>query len=158
PGANDDLPPYSAGSMSGKVRPLGGPSPPTALGVAPGPGYGTLSPPGTPPAPAPTELASAAPAGGALPSGSTIDQYNYAVGLLKQANYPAAESALKAFVAQHPKDAMAGNAQYFLGDIYYQRREYAEAATAFADGYKRFPKGPKAADSLLKLSMSLAQA
>ena len=33
-----------------------------------------------------------------------------------------------------------------------------EAATAFAEGYKRYPKSPKAADGLLKLSMSLAHA
>jgi tol-pal system protein YbgF len=126
----------------------------------PTPMFGTLTPPGAAP---PPELASAAPAGrpparGALPSGSTAEQYNYAMGLLKQANYQAAEAALKAFIAQHPKDPMAGSAQYFLGDIHYQRREYAEAAGAFAEGYKRFPKGPKAAESLLKLSMSLAQA
>ena len=33
-----------------------------------------------------------------------------------------------------------------------------EAATAFAEGYKRYPKGAKAPDSLLKLGMSLARA
>ena len=129
------------------LRPPGGPSP-----LA-----GTLTPPG---AGAPSELASAAapPSGRLMPNGSTSEQYNYAFGLLKQADYPAAEVALKSFVEQHPNDPMAGNAQYWLGETYYTRGRYAEAATAFAEGYKRYPKSSKAADELLKLGMSLGRA
>jgi tol-pal system protein YbgF len=127
---------------------------------------GTLTPPGTPSAKAlpsgPEQLASAAPAarplGGALPGGSATAQYNQAFGLLKQADYPAAEAALRAFVEQHPNDPMAGNAQYWLGETYYTRGRYLEAATAFAEGYKRYPKGTKAAEGLLKLGMSLEHA
>src|SRR5207237_9399461 len=108
----------------------------------------------------PPELAAAAapPSARARPSGSTREQYNHAFGLLKQADYPAAEVALKAFVEQHPNDPMAGNAQYWLGETFYTRGRYAEAATAFAEGYKRWPKSSKAADELLKLGMSLARA
>ena len=62
------------------------------------------------------------------------------------------------FVAQHPKDPLAGSAQYWLGETYYTRGRYAEAASAFAEGYKNYPKGTKAADDLLKLGMSLARA
>ena len=136
--------------------------PPAGSGPgAPAPIFGTLTPPGAPAAPA--ELASAAPAGhpasgGLLPSSSAAEQYNHAFGLLKQADYPAAETALKAFVEQHPKDAMAGNAQYWLGETYYTRNKYPEAASAFAEGYKRYPKSAKAADNLLKLGMSLGRA
>ena len=78
--------------------------------------------------------------------------------MLKQANYPAAEEALKSFVVQHPKDALAASAQYWLGETYYRRGRYGEAAGAFAEGYKRYPKGSKAPDDLLKLGMSLARA
>jgi tol-pal system protein YbgF len=98
------------------------------------------------------------PSAGELPAGSTSLQYNAAFGLLKQADYPAAEEALKTFVAQHPKDPLAGSAQYWLGETYYTRGRYAEAASAFAEGYKNYPKGTKAADDLLKLGMSLARA
>jgi tol-pal system protein YbgF len=94
----------------------------------------------------------------ALPSGSASAQYNSAFGLLRRADYPAAEDALRSFVEQHPNDPLAGNAQYWLGESFYARGRYAEAAAAFAEEYKRYPKGPKAADGLLKLSMSLARA
>jgi tol-pal system protein YbgF len=135
-------------------------TPPEPLLRAPGgpsPLAGTLTPPG---AAGPPELASAAapPSGRLMPNGSTSEQYNYAFGLLKQADYPAAEVALKSFVEQHPNDPMAGNAQYWLGETYYTRGRYAEAATAFAEGYKRYPKSSKAADELLKLGMSLGRA
>jgi tol-pal system protein YbgF len=165
---DDEPPPFASAGRSGPLAaapPAGAPP-----GGGPAPIYGTLTPPGTlpvgpravPTGPPPTDLAGAVPAmrpatGAALPAGSTMEQYNHALGLLKQANYSAAEAALKAFVEQHPKDPMAGNAQYFLGDIHFERREYAEAAADFAESYKRFPKGAKAADNLLKLGMSLAR-
>ena len=130
------------------LRPPGGPSP-----LA-----GTLTPPGPPGAASELASAAAPPSGRLMPNGSTSEQYNYAFGLLKQADYPAAEVALKSFVEQHPNDPMAGNAQYWLGETYYTRGRYAEAATAFAEGYKRYPKSSKAADELLKLGMSLGRA
>jgi tol-pal system protein YbgF len=115
---------------------------------------GTLATPGGGPTPAsPTQTASAGV--GALPAGSPQEQYNYAMGLLTQANYPAAEQAMKSFVERFPKDPLAGNAQYWLGETYYVRKDYGDAATAFAQGYEKYPKSAKAADDLLKLGMSL---
>jgi tol-pal system protein YbgF len=156
PGAAEEDPPQRPGGYG-----LGPPGPPSlAPPGGPNPGYGSLTPPGSSAPGSPAEMASAGrgPAGGALPSGSATEQYNHAFGLLKQANYPAAEAALKAFVEAHPKDQMAGNAQYWLGETFYTRGRYMEAATAFAEGYKRYPKSPKAPDGLLKLGMSLARA
>ena len=122
--------------------------------------FNTLTPPGErgapPPAAAPPPDAAAAE--GDRPSGSPTHQFNHAFGLVKQADYPGAETALKAFLHDHPNDPLAGNAQYWLGETYYARNKYPEAAAAFAEGYKRYPKGPKAADGLLKLAMALARA
>jgi tol-pal system protein YbgF len=133
------------------------PPPPDSFG-----GGGTLTPPGVAAQPVAAGSGLRPPPGGALPGGalpdgSASDQYNYAWGLLKQQDYAAAEEALKAFVQQHPSDPMAGNAQYWLGETYYVRGRYSEAATAFAEGYKRYPKGAKAADDLLKLGMALGR-
>ncbi len=136
-------------------------APPGATPGVAAPVYGTLRPPGSvaaavdPPSAAPTGRS---PAAGSLASGSAAEQYNHAFGLLKQADYPAAESALKAFIEQHPTDPMAGNAQYWLGETYYARSRYLEAASAFAEGYKRYPKSAKAAEDLLKLGMALGRA
>lgn len=148
------------------LTPYGRPPPPA-------PTYGTLTPPGPEtggetryPGPAqlmPPRLAGAGdnlrPAGpDASRPGSPIAQYNAAFGLLRKADYPAAEEALRGFIQQHPGDPLAGNAQYWLGESFYARGKYSEAAAAFADGYKHYPRAPKAADGLLKLGMSLARA
>ncbi|MGO8915166.1 MAG: tol-pal system protein YbgF [Stellaceae bacterium] len=104
-------------------------------------------------APAAAGEAAAAP----LPEGSPQDQYNYAFGLLRQANYPAAEQALRSFIQRYPNDALAGHAEYWLGETYYVRKDYSNAAAIFAEGYQKYPKGGKAADNLLKLGMALGQ-
>ena len=133
--------------------------PPGAASGGGKPIAGTLRPPGSAGAdPANLALAGHPPASGVLASGSAAEQYNRAFGLLKQADYPAAEEALKAFLEQHPTDPMAGNAQYWLGETYYTRSRFIEAASAFAEGYKRYPKSAKAADNLLKLGMALGRA
>ena len=170
PDANDEEPPPAYGAAGASAMPAGTVVPPPEDAAAnkaaapstagPTPIFGTLKPPGSTPR---RDLASAAPAarpaaGGPLPGGSATEQYNHAFGLVKQANYPAAEAALKAFVEQHPQDSMAGSAQYWLGETYYTRGRYMEAASAFAEGYKRYPKSAKAADDLLKLGMSLGHA
>jgi len=96
-------------------------------------------------------------AAAALPGGTPQEQYNYAFGLLRQANYPAAEQALRSFIQRYPNDALAGNAQYWLGETYFVRKDYTNAAAVFAEGYQKYPKGGKAADNLLKLGMALGQ-
>jgi tol-pal system protein YbgF len=92
-----------------------------------------------------------------LPGNSPQEQYEYATGLLQRGAYPEAGLAFKAFVAQHPKDPLAGNAQYWLGETYYAQSDYKSAAIAFAEGYQKYPKSAKAPDNLLKLGMSLGQ-
>lgn len=105
-------------------------------------------------APAP---AAAGGKGSPLPAGSVADQYNYAFGLLRKNDYAGAETALKAFIAQNPGHELTGNAQYWLGETYYARADYKQAAVAFLDGYKNYPSSAKAADNLLKLGMTASQ-
>ena len=84
------------------------------------------------------------------------EQYNYAFGLLSQANYGEAELALRGFVDQNPQDPLAGNAKYWLGETYYVRQDYQQAAVTFAEAYQEYPDSGKAPDNLLKLGMSLS--
>jgi tol-pal system protein YbgF len=162
--------PYPPAPPDGAMTPPVG-NPPSG---GPVPIFGTLNPPGAGPPRQPSPRTAAAmpptprsvpphtPAeptpATALPAGPTTEQFDYAFKLVRKADYPAAEVALRAFVVQHPKDHLAGSAQYWLGETYFARGRYLEAASAFAEGYKRWPKGPKAADDLLKLGISLSRA
>jgi tol-pal system protein YbgF len=155
------------GTNTARPRSPSDPMPPGTLiqpPPDPPPGPATLFPPGQFPQradAAPIETGSAPfrpPSGASLPAGSPSEQYNAAFGLLKQADYPGAEGALKTFIQRYPNDPLTGSAQYWLGETYYARGRYSEAASAFAEGYKNYPKGAKAPDDLLKLGMSLARA
>ena len=91
-----------------------------------------------------------------LPEGTVKEQYTFAINLLRQTNYEQAEVALKEFLIAHRDDDLASNARYWLGETYYVRRSYQDAAQVFFESFSKDTKGPKAADSLLKLGMSLA--
>ncbi|MCC9625867.1 tol-pal system protein YbgF [Thalassospira sp. MA62] len=89
-------------------------------------------------------------------SATPEDQYRDAFALLRRQEFGAAESALSQFVEQHPDDPLAGNAQYWLGETYYVRGQFENAAIAFTEGFQTYPDSSKAPDNLLKLGMSLA--
>lgn len=91
-------------------------------------------------------------------AGTPQEQYDYAMALLtRDQNLPEAEKALRSFVEAHPDSPQVSNAQYWLGETFFARKDYQQAAAAFAEGYKKYPKSAKAPDTLLKLGMSLAQ-
>jgi tol-pal system protein YbgF len=92
----------------------------------------------------------------ALPPGAAKDQYAYAFSLLNQNDYAGGERALKEFLAQHPKDPLAGDAQYWLGRTYYARNNFNDAVRAFAEGYQKYPQAQRAPENLLYLGRSLS--
>jgi len=83
--------------------------------------------------------------------------YGQAFSSIKSAKYEDAEIDFKRFLNQYTNHPLAANAQYWLGETYYVRGNYKQAAKTFAQGYQDFPKSSKAADSLLKLGLSLSQ-
>lgn len=97
-----------------------------------------------------------------LPAGPPEAQYEFAYGLLLQAqrgqsDFGPAEAAMKAFVAQNPNHRQAGAAQYWYGETLYARRDWNNAAIAFTEGFKKYPSSDKAPENLLRLGMSLGQ-
>lgn len=111
---------------------------------------GTLQPPSAAKPPPPSGPA-VPPAQAASPQ----DAYDKALGMLRGGDYEGAEKAFAAFIQANPKDALAGNAQYWLGETYYVRGDHQKAAVAFAEGYQKYPNSSKAPDNLLKLGLSL---
>ena len=163
------------GASAGPPQLSAAPSPPSVQQVVPGTGgNGFAASPRTLGTISQSALGSAPPAAGAplpstqpaaappaaepdvLPEGTPEDRYRFAFGLLRQARYDDAEVALRAFLKAHGSDPLAGNARYWLGETYYVRGDYQQAAVVFYEGYNSAPKSSKAADTLLKLGMSLA--
>tara|TARA_Y100000590_G_scaffold47084_1_gene49874 strand:+ start:151 stop:1107 length:957 start_codon:yes stop_codon:yes gene_type:complete len=92
-----------------------------------------------------------------LPDTSPEKQYEFAVSFIKVGDYETAEFALREFVDTNPKHRLAGNAQYWYGETFRVRQLYQDAATAYLDGYQKYPKSSKAPVNLLKLGVMLVQ-
>ena len=92
-----------------------------------------------------------------LPKTDPNEQYSFATNLLKQGDYTTAERALREFVMDNPEHNLAGNAQYWYAETFRIRQLYTDAASAYLEGYQKYPKSEKAAINLLKLGVSLVQ-
>ena len=89
------------------------------------------------------------------PNSDPVSLYNEGYGDLLRRDYASAEIAFRKIVARFPQDALAGKAQYWLGESYYVRGQFKDAAEAFLKNYKQYQTGEKAPASLLKLGMAL---
>ena len=92
-----------------------------------------------------------------LPDASPEEQYKFAISFLKVGDYETAEFALKEFVATRSDHELAGNAQFWYGETFRVRQLYQDAASAYLDGYQKYPKSDKAPANLLKLGTMLEQ-
>ncbi len=92
-----------------------------------------------------------------LPKDSPEKQYEFATSFLKVGDYSTAERAFREFVTTNPEHNLAGNAQYWYAETFRIRQLYTDAASAYLEGYQKYPKGEKAPVNLLKLGVSMVQ-
>jgi len=92
-----------------------------------------------------------------LPNESPDKQYEFATSFLKVGDYSTAERAFREFVNTNPEHNLAGNAQYWYAETFRIRQLYTDAASAYLEGYQKYPKGEKAPINLLKLGVSMVQ-
>ena len=92
-----------------------------------------------------------------LPNESPDNQYKFATSFLKVGDYSTAERAFREFVVTNPEHNLAGNAQYWYAETFRIRQLYTDAASAYLEGYQKYPRGEKAPINLLKLGISMVQ-
>ena len=92
-----------------------------------------------------------------LPKEPPEQQYEFATSFLKVGDYSMAERAFREFVTSNPEHELAGNAQYWYAETFRIRQLYTDAASAYLEGYQKYPKGEKAPINLLKLGVSMVQ-
>lgn len=107
------------------------------------------APAATSPAPRPT------PAAAAPMASSAKALFDQAYAAYSRREYSAAEAYFQQFMDQYPKDAMAGGAQYWLGETAFSSGEYRKAADRFLKTFTNFPNNERAPEALLKLAISL---
>ena len=92
-----------------------------------------------------------------LPNETPEKQYEFATSFLKVGDYNTAERAFKEFVDTNPNHELAGNAQYWYAETFRIRQLYTDAASAYLEGYQKYPKSKKGPINLLRLGVSLVQ-
>ena len=152
------------------------PGAPQALGGGqlPIPAEGQVGAPGGRGAGEPLDLANTAPrsppgavppqrapgAGAALttlpPSATPKDEFDLGIGYMQRKDYALAEETMRNFAQKYPSDPLMADSQYWLGESFFQRQLYRDAAESFLAVTTKFDKSGKAPDALLRLGQSLA--
>ena len=82
-------------------------------------------------------------------------EFDTGLNLLGKAQYDDARASFRAFADNHPKDQLAPQAVFWIGNIAYVQKDYSNAAHAFAEEIKKYPSNSRAPESMLKLGQSL---
>lgn len=82
--------------------------------------------------------------------------YLAAYELIKNKQYDQAITAMDHFVQKYPQGGYAANAQYWLGELYMIKKDYANAINHFELVLHQFPSSSKSAASMLKVGYAYA--
>jgi tol-pal system protein YbgF len=92
---------------------------------------------------------------GAMPATTPKDEFELAVFSLERGQYDAAEASLATFLQRYPKDPLAGEAVYYLGESFFKRNRHRDAAEQYLKISTDHPKTAHAPDAMLRLGQSL---
>ncbi len=82
-------------------------------------------------------------------------EYQQAFNLLRQSFYDQAIRAFQEFLVAHPNDRYSDNAQYWLAEAHYVKREFEMALVEYDKVIANFPQSQKVNDALLKRGFTL---
>jgi tol-pal system protein YbgF len=161
----DAFDPGQTPNAPGAPRALGGGQLPVPAGEAPG-GRGAGEPldlangPANPDPSMPPQQPRNSDASTALvtapPTQSPRDEFDLGIGYMQRKDYALAEQTMRNFGQKYPGDPLLADSQYWLGESFFQRQLYRDAAEAFLAVTTKFDKSAKAPDALLRLGQSLA--
>jgi tol-pal system protein YbgF len=80
--------------------------------------------------------------------------YRRAYETLRAGNQTEAEQLFREFLRNFPSSDLADNSQYWIGECFYDRKEFAQAVREFRRVIERYPSGNKVPDALLKVGFS----
>jgi tol-pal system protein YbgF len=117
---------------------------------------GAGNPPGALPPPPPRNTNATGALTTLPPSATPKDEFDLGIGYMQRRDYALAEETLRNFAQKYPSDPLISESQYWLGESFFQRQLYRDAAESFLAVTTKFDKSAKAPDALLRLGQSLA--
>ncbi len=88
------------------------------------------------------------------PSDQELAFYRQNYEMLQTGDFRGAFQGFRQFLQQHPRSALASNAQYWLGECYYGQRQYSQAIREFEQVLTYHPNSRKVPAALLKIGYS----
>ena len=76
---------------------------------------------------------------------------------LAEGDFSGAQTAFKQYLQFNPDAADAGEVNFWLGESYFVRGGYADAADAYITSMRKDPKGAKAPDAMVRLAATLGK-
>jgi tol-pal system protein YbgF len=117
---------------------------------------GAVNPPGALPPPPPRNTNATGGLTTLPPSATPKDEFDLGIGYIQRRDYALAEETMRNFAQKYPSDPLISESQYWLGESFFQRQLYRDAAESFLAVTTKFDKSAKAPDALLRLGQSLA--
>jgi len=82
-----------------------------------------------------------------------LSAYREAYEAYQQGRLDEAMAAFRDFLRRHPKHPYADNAQYWIGECHYDRKEWAQARQEFLRVVTEHPDGNKVPDAMVKVGL-----
>jgi len=138
-----------------RLRRLESPSVPSASAPA---SAAPAQPASQPPPPVAGKPVASAPSAAAPSEGSSEARaYEAAQDLRRIGNYQGAIVAFQSFVKQHPRSTLASSAQYWIGDSFFNLRDFRQAISSQRTLIALYPDSQKVPDALLNIASSQAE-
>jgi len=95
----------------------------------------------------------AEPASETKESGPGTDIYNLALDYYKKGKYDIARAQFEAFLKANPNDPYSDNAQFWMGETYFQEKNFKYAINEYVKVQEKYPKGNKVPAALYKIGL-----
>jgi len=77
--------------------------------------------------------------------------------MLSEGDFSGAQTTFKQYLSVNPDAADAGEVSYWLGEAYFVKGGYADAADAYISSMRKAPKGVKAPDAMIRLAAAMRE-
>jgi len=90
-------------------------------------------------------------------SARTGDLYKEAYETYQKGDYDGARRKFEAFLKQYPNTELSDNAQFWIGETYYGKKDYEKAILEYEKAIAKYPEGDKIPSALLKQAFAFLE-
>jgi tol-pal system protein YbgF len=87
----------------------------------------------------------------------TGDLYKDAYETYQKGDYEGARRKFEAFLKQYPNTELSDNAQFWIGETYYGKKDYEKAILEYEKAIAKYPEGDKIPSALLKQAIAFLE-